>query len=95
MRRIGGVLKAQWFILALGVAILMAYLTPEVGRRGGWIRSEYTVTYGCVIFIFFLTGLSVKVAALKHALTAWKLLLRTPALPFPRVRVRAQARPGP
>ena len=70
-------IKSQWFILCLGLSILLAYLTPDVGKEGGYIRSEYTVTYGCVVIIFLLTGLSVKVTALKHAFTEWKLLIRT------------------
>jgi hypothetical protein len=84
------VVRSQWFILCLGAVIGLAALTPEVGRTGGWIRSEYTVAYGCVVLIFFLTGLAVKLTSLRHALTAWRLLLRTSvALPSTVSTVRA------
>jgi hypothetical protein len=30
--------------------------TPHLLRNGGWIRAEYTIKYGAVIVIFFLSG---------------------------------------
>jgi hypothetical protein len=32
---------AQWQILGIGIAVLLAYLFPDVGRRGGVIESQY------------------------------------------------------
>ena len=31
----------QWQILGIGIAVLLAYLFPDVGRRGGVIESQY------------------------------------------------------
>jgi sodium/bile acid cotransporter 7 len=46
----------------------LAYFFPNVGKRGGYIRSEYTVTYGAVALIFFCSGLTLPFDKLvKHA----------------------------
>ena len=49
-----------WFFLGLYVGISLSYLYPDLGKTGGYIRSEWTVKYGCIIFVFFLNGLSIK-----------------------------------
>ncbi|CAF5156394.1 unnamed protein product [Rotaria magnacalcarata] len=38
----------------------MGYIFPNLGKTGGYIRSEWTVKYGCVILICFLSGLSLR-----------------------------------
>ncbi|MGG6499359.1 UNVERIFIED_CONTAM: bile acid:sodium symporter, partial [Bacteroidetes bacterium 56_B9] len=48
----------QWFLLAMGILIMLAHFFPNVGRRGGSVRSEYTVNYLAVAIIFFISGLS-------------------------------------
>lgn len=68
LKRIGGFLLDQWLLLAMGLVILLAYFFPSVGKRGGHIRSEYTVTYGAVALIFFTSGLTLPFDKLvKHA----------------------------
>ena len=42
----------------MGIVILLAYFFPSVGKRGGHIASQWTVTYGAVILIFLVSGLS-------------------------------------
>ena len=32
---------AQWQVLGIGIAVLLAYLFPNVARRGGIIESQY------------------------------------------------------
>ncbi|CAF0951803.1 unnamed protein product [Rotaria sp. Silwood1] len=49
-----------WFLIGLLISILLGYCFPNVGKTGGYIRSEWTVKYGCIIFIFFLSGLSLQ-----------------------------------
>ena len=34
-------LLAQWQVLGIGVAVLLAWLFPDVGRKGGIIESQY------------------------------------------------------
>jgi sodium/bile acid cotransporter 7 len=58
----------QWFLLLMGLLILLAYFFPVVGRRGGSVRSEYTINYGAVAIIFLISGLSLPFDKLvKHA----------------------------
>jgi sodium/bile acid cotransporter 7 len=59
---------SQWLLLAMGLVIGLAYCFPSVGKRGGYIASQWTVTYGAVILIFFVSGLSLPFDKLvKHA----------------------------
>jgi len=53
-------IRKYWFLAGLIFAICLAYLFPNVGKTGGYIRSEWSVKLGCVIFIFFLSGLSLR-----------------------------------
>jgi sodium/bile acid cotransporter 7 len=65
---IGAFLIEQWLLIAMGLLILLAYFFPNVGERGGYIRSEYTITYGAVALIFFTSGLTLPFDKLvKHA----------------------------
>jgi sodium/bile acid cotransporter 7 len=53
-------LKTYWFFLGLILIILLAYFFPNVGKTGGYIRSEWSIKWGCVMIIFFNNGLSVR-----------------------------------
>ena len=53
-------IRKYWFIMGLCIAICLAYLFPNIGKTGGYIRSEWTIKWGSVIFIFFLSGLSLQ-----------------------------------
>lgn len=57
---VGNLVRKYWFLVGLIVSILLAYLFPDVGKKGGYIRSEWTIKYGAVIIIFFLSGLSLR-----------------------------------
>lgn len=52
--------KKFWFLFGLALVLICSYLNPDIAKTGGWIRSEWTIKYGCVIFIFFLSGLGLK-----------------------------------
>jgi sodium/bile acid cotransporter 7 len=68
LKSIASFLLDQWLLLAMGLLILLAYFFPSVGKRGGHIRSEYTVTYGAVALIFLCSGLTLPFDKLvKHA----------------------------
>ncbi|CAF3233706.1 unnamed protein product [Rotaria sp. Silwood2] len=54
------IIRKYWFLVGLFISILLGYLFPNIGKTGGYIRSEWTVKYGCIIFIFFLSGLSLE-----------------------------------
>ncbi|PNW86699.1 hypothetical protein CHLRE_02g095085v5 [Chlamydomonas reinhardtii] len=80
----------HWFILALGFAIGFAKAVPDFGRNGGWIAAQWTIKYGAVIIIFFLSGCSLKTKALLTAATRLHLhlfiqcicLVLTPAIGY-------------
>jgi solute carrier family 10 (sodium/bile acid cotransporter), member 7 len=57
-------LRKYWFLVGLGCAIGVAYAFPDLGKTGGHIRSEWSVKWGCVIVIFFLSGLSLRTKVL-------------------------------
>ncbi|KAK1922339.1 putative sodium bile acid cotransporter [Papiliotrema laurentii] len=66
--RTGAFLLEQWLLLAMGLVVLLAYFFPSVGKRGGYVVSEYTVTYGAVAIIFLCSGLTLPFDKLvKHA----------------------------
>jgi sodium/bile acid cotransporter 7 len=68
LKSIGSFLLDQWLLLTMGLLILLAYFFPSVGKRGGHIRSEYTITYGAVALIFLCSGLTLPFNKLvKHA----------------------------
>jgi hypothetical protein len=47
--------RKYWFLIGLGCVIGLAYAFPNLGKTGGYIRSEWSVGWGCVIIIFFLS----------------------------------------
>jgi hypothetical protein len=53
-------IRKYWFLAGLIIVICLGYLFPNVGKTGGYIHSEWSVKLGCVIFIFFLSGLSLR-----------------------------------
>lgn len=58
LRKVGSFLLSQWLLFAMGLVVLLAYFFPNVGKRGGYVASQWSVTYGAVILIFFTSGLS-------------------------------------
>ncbi|KAK7518586.1 putative sodium bile acid cotransporter [Phyllosticta citriasiana] len=75
LHRLLKLLLSQWLMFGLGLVCLLAYLFPHVAAHGGVIRSEYSILYGAVAIIFFISGLSLAPRALLvHALN-WRLHL--------------------
>ncbi|KNE67399.1 hypothetical protein AMAG_11865 [Allomyces macrogynus ATCC 38327] len=62
----------NWFLVGVVVVIVLAYLFPQVGKSHGYIRSEYTVKYGAVMIIFFISGLGLKSQVLVKGLLSWR-----------------------
>ena len=61
-------LLSQWLLLAMGLVVLLAHFFPNVGKQGGHIASQWSITYGAVILIFLTSGLSLPFDKLvKHA----------------------------
>ncbi|KAJ3066021.1 hypothetical protein HDU98_010634, partial [Podochytrium sp. JEL0797] len=59
----------------LAFAIAFAAAWPALGKKGGYIRAEYSVSYGCVMLIFILSGMSLKTKVLVQSLANWKMHL--------------------
>ncbi|KAJ1548177.1 hypothetical protein HK096_002682 [Nowakowskiella sp. JEL0078] len=57
----------------LAVVILLAAAYPNFGKKGGIIRSEYTITYGVVSLIFVISGISLKTRILIKAMLNWRM----------------------
>lgn len=68
-------IRKYWFLLGLIIVIGLAYLFPDVGKTGGYIRAEWSVKWGCVMFIFFLSGLSLRTKQLGKELLRIRLHL--------------------
>lgn len=65
-------LERNWFILALPASVGLAWLIPEVGAAGGWLKSEHT-TKLAVAAIFLSQGLTLPAQALRQGALQWRL----------------------
>ncbi|KAK9451489.1 SBF-like CPA transporter family-domain-containing protein [Limtongia smithiae] len=65
----------QWFLECLGIAILIAYLVPNLGKKGGWIAAQYTVIYLCPALIFFISGLTMDTMVLIRTAKLYRIHL--------------------
>ncbi|MCC5804907.1 MAG: bile acid:sodium symporter [Opitutales bacterium] len=60
------------FILCLLLMVPLAWLLPEAGRTGGWLRAEYLIKAG-VFLIFLMQGLSLPTEQLLRGVLHWRL----------------------
>ena len=65
-------LKMDWFLVGMALATLLAWLFPEPGASGGWLKPEL-LTKGGVALIFFLHGVALSFSALKAGTLRWPL----------------------
>jgi sodium/bile acid cotransporter 7 len=66
--------KVDWFLPGMLLSVLLAWLFPDPGARGGWLHPEL-VTKAGVALIFFLHGLALSFASLKSGALQWRLHL--------------------
>jgi solute carrier family 10 (sodium/bile acid cotransporter), member 7 len=64
--------RRHWFILGLAAAAGLGFAFPEIGARGGPLRTELT-TRVSVALIFFLQGVTLSTAALRAGALRWRL----------------------
>jgi solute carrier family 10 (sodium/bile acid cotransporter), member 7 len=57
------------------LVIALAAIWPNLGKKKGIIRSEYTVSYGVVALIFIISGMSLKTKVLLKSLANWRMHL--------------------
>lgn len=67
-------LTRNWFLLGLAAAAGLAFLFPEIGRRGGPLRPEIATKVGVAV-IFFAQGLIIAPAVLRAGAMRWRLHL--------------------
>lgn len=63
----------QWVLIGMGVACLLAYLFPHIAEHGGVIRSEYSILYVAVAYVFLVSGLSIPHQKLYTHMFNWRL----------------------
>ena len=68
-------LRKHLFLFGLAVVLLFAVLFPHVAASSGPLHAEYTIQWGCIIFVFLLSGLSLPTRTLKHELFHLRLHL--------------------
>lgn len=73
---------SQWFIILFAIAIVVAYLAPNVARRGGYLASEYSFSYGGLCVIFLVAGLTMPTKLLIGNLGQWRPHLVTQGMCF-------------
>eukprot|EP00730_Choanoeca_flexa_P006482 TRINITY_DN12161_c1_g2_i3.p1 TRINITY_DN12161_c1_g2~~TRINITY_DN12161_c1_g2_i3.p1 ORF type:complete len:380 (+),score=47.51 TRINITY_DN12161_c1_g2_i3:65-1204(+) len=59
--------RKHWFLIGLVAVIVLAHLNPQIGKKGGILKPEWTVKYGAVFLIFFNSGLTLRSEDLKAA----------------------------
>lgn len=64
----------NWFVASLPLVVLLAWLIPEAGADGGWLRANQTSKFG-VALIFLFQGMTIATSALHHGLKSWRLHL--------------------
>src|SRR6478752_4103448 len=73
--------RPDWFLLGMGVAVLLSWLLPGPGAKGGSLHPELLNKLG-VSLIFFLHGLGLSFAALGAGARNWRLHLLVQACTF-------------
>jgi sodium/bile acid cotransporter 7 len=67
-------LSRHWFVCALPAVLALAAVAPQLGAKGGWLRSEYTAWLG-IAALFWTQGLGLSLEAIHHGLRQWRLNL--------------------
>lgn len=82
LKQIALFLWSQWFSIALGVVILIAYLVPNLGKKNGYLAAEYSISYGALGVIFLVAGLTMPTHQLFLNLRNWKAHVITQSVCF-------------
>lgn len=67
-------LQKNWFMIGMPLAVALAWVAPEGGARGGYLRAELT-TKLAVAVVFFLQGLTLPGKALRDGASQGRLHL--------------------
>ncbi|KAG5861185.1 hypothetical protein JTB14_017403 [Gonioctena quinquepunctata] len=66
-------LLKNWLLVGIFFCILSAGIYPKFGSKEGPLSTGYTVKYGAVFIIFFISGLSLSADSISHTFQNYKL----------------------
>ncbi len=66
--------KFDWFMKGMLGAVLLAFLWPEPGAKGGFLQPELLNKLG-VALVFYLNGLALSLASMKDGALRWRVHL--------------------
>lgn len=66
--------KFDWFLKGMLLAVLLAFVWPSPGAKGGFLHPELLNKIG-IALVFFLNGLGLSLASLKDGALRWKVHL--------------------
>lgn len=82
IKRVANLILAQYLIIGFAIACVVGYYAPSVAQHGGVIRSEYSILYGAVAFIFLVSGLQLSPGKLRKNVTNWRLHILVQGISF-------------
>jgi len=65
-------LQRWWFLIGIGLSVLLGYFFSSYGKKGGLLKSEITAQVA-IALIFFLSGTLLKTQVMLKALLQWRL----------------------
>lgn len=65
---------ADWFLIGMIAAVLLASVAPQLGRTGGWLRLDQIGNAG-IFVVFFLHGMGLSTDSLRQGASQWRLHL--------------------
>ncbi|RKL41038.1 hypothetical protein BFJ72_g5933 [Fusarium proliferatum] len=68
--------------LILAQYLVIGFATASVAQHGGVIRSEYSILYGAVAFIFLVSGLQLSPGKLRENVANWRLHILVHGISF-------------
>lgn len=63
--------KIDWFMKGMLIAVLIAFLWPTPGAKGGFLHPELLNKLGIAI-VFYLNGMALSIAAMHDGLKRWR-----------------------
>src|SRR5690606_19104149 len=86
-------LPIDGFLLALALAVVAAFLWPELGAKHGHLRLDLVTSYGVAV-VFLLYGLNLAPEKMREGLSRWKvhlIVVATTFVLFPAVVLGAES----
>jgi sodium/bile acid cotransporter 7 len=72
MNKILVFLKKQWFLVTMFALIIIASISPNIGKTGGYLHIDQISNFG-IALVFFLYGLGLSFEKLKQGMSSWKV----------------------